>query len=160
MVESLRIYSYIADHKQDRIRKNKIRSYLTPSVETSERMKKIPRSGTSIEKKMAAYLRGMGIKYRSQPKIKGNPDFRIVGKKIVLFCDSSFWHGRWLTNGKRETFKRNKEYWEQKIRTNKLRDIKTNRELKRRGWKVLRMWDDEINKSPDVIKKKLIKAVS
>ena len=59
----------------------------------SEIMGKIRSRDTGLEKRAEAMLGGSGIEFEPHPKIFGSPDF-IVGSRILLFCDSSFWHGR------------------------------------------------------------------
>lgn len=43
--------------------------------------------------------------------------------------------------------KTNCEYWNQKIDHNKMRDKAVNRELKQKGWKVIRLWEKDINQN-------------
>jgi DNA mismatch endonuclease (patch repair protein) len=86
-----------------------------------------------------------GIRYRKQYKVIGRPDFALVQNRIAIFCDSEFWHGyRW---GKRaqSTIRTNRQFWLNKIEKNRLRDKVVNRELRRRGWQVLRFWGHQIN---------------
>jgi len=56
-------------------------------------MKKVKGRGTKPEKIFASLLRKNGIKYQGQPKLFGKPDFRVKDTKVLIFCDSSFWHG-------------------------------------------------------------------
>ena len=41
--------------------------------------------------------------------------------------------------------KSNVKYWKQKIKRNKERDIEVNRELRKEGWRVLRIWEYDIS---------------
>ena len=93
---------------------------------------------------MALILRRERIKFCAQPEIKGNPDFRILGVRIVVFCDSSFWHGRWVHTQKAEKFHKNQEFWQAKLIENRRRDRKVSQGLRKRGWVVLRFWDEDI----------------
>lgn len=111
----------------------------------SERMRRIRSSRTGLEKAMQALLRSAGIRFRSQQKHFGKPDLRVVGTKLLIFCDSSFWHGR---NFEERHFSRNRALWAGKIRKNIRRDRLVNRTLSRRGWHVLRFWDFEISENP------------
>ncbi|MCX5726491.1 MAG: very short patch repair endonuclease [Candidatus Saganbacteria bacterium] len=77
--------------------------------------------------------------------IKGNPDFVFHSARLCVFLDSDFWHGwqypRWkhlLKSG----------FWRNKIEANRKRDKKTTNHLKRNGWKVLRIWEHQINSNP------------
>jgi DNA mismatch endonuclease (patch repair protein) len=80
------------------------------------------------------------------PKIAGNPDF-LVGRKTVVFCDSSFWHGRnWPVLRERLRRGSNSGYWIRHIMKNRARDQKVTRELIGDGYTVVRLWDTQILK--------------
>jgi len=132
-------------------------TFKKPSKETSDRMKRVKSRGTSIEKKMEETLKELKVKYQKQPKIYGNPDFRITGTKILLFCDSSFWHGRREKETTGRAFKRNREYWVSKLERNKRRDETIRRKLRREGWSVWRFWDTDINQNHEKVKKRLLR---
>lgn len=108
----------------------------------SEIMSKIRSEGTKIELKMKAALKEIRIKFEYQPKMFGKPDF-LIPPKIVVFCDSSFWHGRDWNKLKKQL---SKEYWYDHIGRNRKRDKIVNKKLKEEGYIVLRFWDDQINK--------------
>ena len=118
---------------------------------TSSRMRSIKSSGTSLEGRLAALIHKSGFKYRSQPQLIGKPDFWIFGTNVVLFADSSFWHGRRKREISGKAFKRNRSLWVNKLRKNKSRATTVNRNLSKRGWLVLRLWDDDIIKKTDLI---------
>lgn len=109
----------------------------------SEIMSKIRSKGTKIELKMKKALDESGLRYEYQPKLFGNPDF-LIPPNVVVFCDSSFWHGRNWNALKR---KLRKEYWYNHIKRNKERDKKVTATLKEKGYTVLRFWDDQIDKN-------------
>lgn len=108
----------------------------------SEIMSKIRSKGTKIELKMKKALEDAGIEFEYQPKIFGRPDF-FVSPKIAIFCDSSFWHGRNWRSLKKQL---PKQYWHKHIQESIDRDKVVNAELRKRGYKVLRFWDDDIEK--------------
>ena len=121
----------------------------------SERMKKVKSRDTSIEIAMEKILNKLGIKYEKQPNFIGKPDFRILNSNVLIFCDSSFWHGRRPGEINGTSFKRNKAFWMKKLSANKKRDLRTNRSLRKQGWKVLRIWDDDILKRQDEVKSRI-----
>lgn len=131
-----------------------------PDHETRLRMQRILQRGSCIEKTLSSLLRSQGIRFRSQPKLKGKPDFRISGTRILVFCDSSFWHGRWVGTKNEEKHTRNASYWTTKLLANKKRDRTTSRNLRRDGWIVLRLWDDDILKHPTSVIRKIRKALA
>lgn len=126
----------------------------------SERMKKVKSRDTSIEIKMEKILAELGIKYEKQPKIYGKPDFIIKDSKILIFCDSSFWHGRRKKEISGRAFRSNRSFWAKKLTENKNRDTRINRKLRKDGWKVLRFWDDDIQKNQNIIKAKLSRVLA
>ncbi|MBD3388733.1 MAG: DUF559 domain-containing protein [Candidatus Altiarchaeales archaeon] len=130
-----------------------------PSPDVSERMSRVKRQGSKLEKAMEKILKKEKIKYIYQPNVYGHPDFQVSGSKIVLFCDSSFWHGRREKEVSGEAFNRNRKFWVEKLRANKARDKRTNRKLRRDGWSVLRFWDDDILKNPQKVINKINKKI-
>ena len=111
-----------------------------------ETAKKIKSKGSKIELILAKAMWGAGLRYRKQCKdIFGKPDFCFKGKKIAIFCDSEFWHGKKFLEG--EGFKTNSDFWETKIKKNIERDKKVNQKLKNEGWIVIRFWGKEIEKN-------------
>lgn len=115
----------------------------------SEVMSKIRSKNTCLEKRTKNLLRRSKIKYKSQPKIFGHPDF-LIKKKIVLFCDSSFWHGRnWKNLKSRLENGNNPDYWVNHVSKNRKRDRIVTKWLEKDGYKVIRFWDKDIYKRPD-----------
>ena len=80
----------------------------------SKTAKKIKSFNTKIELKLGQALWSNGMRYRKQCKdVFGKPDFCFKSKKIAIFCDSEFWHGKKFLEG--EKFKKNIEFWEKKL---------------------------------------------
>lgn len=136
------------------------RRFKKPSEEVSERMRKVKSRGTGLEKKMESMLRGLGIKYQKQLNLQGNPDFRIYGTNVLIFCDSSFWHGRREKEITGEAFKKNRELWKEKLVENRKRDARNNRALRKSGWSVQRFWDTDILKKPDKVMNRLRRIIN
>jgi DNA mismatch endonuclease (patch repair protein) len=111
----------------------------------SKTMRAIKGNNTSIEIKLRKALFKSGLRYRvNYKKLPGSPDIVLVSRKIAIFCDSEFWHGKNLAK-KKTTIKNNRAYWINKIEENITRDRKNNKELMKMGWSVLRFWESEIN---------------
>jgi DNA mismatch endonuclease (patch repair protein) len=117
-----------------------------PTKTVSERMKKVRSRDTKLEKAMEKALKGLRIKYKKQPNVDGHPDFKIEGTNILIFCDSSFWHGRNENERAGKTFKKNRTFWTEKLTENRKRDQRINRRLRKNGWSVQRFWDTDILK--------------
>ena len=108
----------------------------------SEIMSKIRSKGTNIELKLKETLEQQNIKFEYQPKMFGKPDF-LIPPRIVVFCDSSFWHGREWNKLKH---KLSKPYWYEHIKKNRKRDKIVTATLKEEGFAVLRFWDFQLMK--------------
>lgn len=80
--------------------------------------------------------------WRRSYKLYGKPDFVFLKEKIALFADGCFWHGHNCRNTKPKT---NSEFWIRKIQRNKNRDVIVTNLLNKKGWKVIRIWECEIN---------------
>ena len=91
----------------------------------------------------------VGLRYRKQGKLPGRPDFVFRRARVVVFCDSEFWHGYGWGTGARQSFKKNRNFWISKIERNIARDEEVNRQLKADGWTVLRFWENEILNDTD-----------
>lgn len=109
-------------------------------------MSRVRSSGSMIEVVLGKALWHAGFRYRKQYReVTGRPDFALVGPKIAIFCDSSFWHGRGWPDAA-AAIKTNREFWIAKIEYNVSRDREVDRQLASIGWTVIRFWDDEILK--------------
>jgi DNA mismatch endonuclease (patch repair protein) len=138
-----------------------MRHYLRrPEEKVSNRMREIKSSGTQLEARMESILGQLKMPFERQPKIEGRPDFKIKGTSVLIFCDSSFWHGRLLKDISGKSFKRNKSYWKHKLLRNKLRDTKVSRALRNSGWSVQRFWDTDIEMRPNKVKRRLLRIIS
>ena len=87
--------------------------------------------------------------WRRNMPVLGKPDCIFPKQKIALFVDGCFWHGC------PKHFKipqNNRSFWENKIQTNRDRDIYVNKELRKTQWKVVRVWEHEILDSEKVAK--------
>ena len=112
-------------------------------------MSRVRSTGSKIEKLIAIALRKKDVKFRRHIRsVEGNPDFVIKDKRVVIFCDSHFWHGHnW--HKRKLGHKSNKKFWFKKIERNMARDREVNRMLRKQGWKVCRFWEHQILKNPD-----------
>ncbi|WP_457748296.1 very short patch repair endonuclease [Sulfurimonas sp.] len=116
-------------------------------ISRPENMRRIKSKDTSIEVMLRKELWKRGFRYRKNPKdVFGKPDIVFKGKKVAIFADSEFWHGKYLTEGKYIP-KTNTEYWIKKITRNIERDKEVVKYLESQGWTVLRFWEKDIRKN-------------
>lgn len=81
------------------------------------------------------------VGWRRHLPLAGRPDFCFVRRRVVVFVDGCFWHGCPKCYRRPKT---NKKFWDTKRETNMARDRKVNRELKRLGWAVIRIFEHEL----------------
>ena len=112
----------------------------------TKNMKAIKGKDTKIEILLRKALWEKGYRYRKNyNKLIGKPDIVMPKYKLVIFCDSEFWHGKdWEERSK--SIKTNREYWIKKIERNIERDKEVSEKLKSDGWKVIRFWGKDILK--------------
>lgn len=112
----------------------------------SEVMSRIRGKGNKdTEVALAKLFRAIGITgWRRHYPITGRPDFAFPKQKLAVFVDGCFWHGC-PKHGVQP--KGNNVFWSTKLAANKARDRKVNRELRTKGWRVLRIWEHDLTKS-------------
>lgn len=109
-------------------------------------MKNIKSKDTSIELKLRKELWKRGYRYRKNyAGLPGKPDIVLTRYKIVIFCDSEFFHGKDWEELKAQLKKgKNAEFWIEKISKNQQRDDDINKRLQSMGWTVIRFWGKDI----------------
>ena len=133
--------------------------FKSESEKTSDRMRRIRSRGTKLEASMENILVELELSYTKQPRILGHPDFELTESHVLIFCDSSFWHGRNPNDVSGKNFQRNRKLWVEKLTKTIERDKQVNEELTKSGWKVLRFWDDEILKTPETCRNRILEKV-
>ena len=109
------------------------------------------RGNISTEISLAKQLRLNRIKgWRRHYKIAGKPDFVFPKQKVAVFADGCFWHC--CPRCYRQP-KSNIQFWRQKIQANVARDIAITKTLKSKGWTVIRIWECQIKRMPDVTRR-------
>ena len=114
-------------------------------------MSRIRAKDTSIEVALRKALWSKGYRYRKNYKeLPGRPDIVLTKYKIVIFCDSEFFHGKdWEILRQKLQRGKNPDYWIKKIERNIQRDKEKDQVLKFMGWTVLHFWGKDILKNPD-----------
>ena len=123
-------------------------------------MSRIRGKDTSIEVKLRKALYEKGCRYRCNSKyIFGHPDISFKGVKVVVFCDSEFWHGKDFEENEKKILS-NREYWIPKIKRNIERDNEVNEKLTQEGYMIFRYWGGEIQKNLDKCVTEILKGLS
>ena len=117
-------------------------------------MARIKGKDTGPERRMAAALVDLGLSWESHARdLPGRPDFVFRDKKLVVFVDGDFWHG-WRFPQWRDKLS---EKWEAKIDGNRRRDDRNRRRLRRKGWKVVRLWEHQLANDIDACTAKVLR---
>jgi DNA mismatch endonuclease, patch repair protein len=117
-------------------------------------MSRIRGKNTGPEVKLRKMLFAEGIRgYRIHYNLPGKPDIVFTKKKIAIFVDGCFWHKCPVCFQEPET---RKEFWMKKIQSNVERAKKVNEQLRIDGWTVIRIWEHEIRKDPEMVIRKII----
>jgi DNA mismatch endonuclease, patch repair protein len=120
----------------------------------SENMRRIRSSGTLLEIRVREAIGKLGYRgYRNNRKeILGKPDIVWTGRKVAVFVNGCFWHGHNCSEGIRKP-KTNRRYWIPKLRRNRMRDKRNNAILQENGWRVLTIWECEIDETNRLTRK-------
>lgn len=109
-------------------------------------MSRIRKTNTKPELLVRSYLFKNGFRFRVyNKKLFGNPDIVIPKYKIIIFVNGCFWHAHKKCKYSKMP-KSNTSYWIPKILKNVERDVRNKKKLKELGWKVLTIWECELEK--------------
>jgi DNA mismatch endonuclease, patch repair protein len=120
-----------------------------PAV-TSAVMSSIRRKDNKSEAALRKALYHRGYRYRLQVAgLPGRPDIAFSGRRVAVFVDGDFWHGRVLREQGEEAFLArmktpHKNFWLKKMSRNIARDDRDTARLEEAGWSVLRIWESEV----------------
>lgn len=118
---------------------------LTPE-KRSWNMSHIRGKDTAIEVRVRKYLFGLGYRYRKNDKrLPGKPDIVLPKYRTVIFIHGCFWH-RHPDCKDATTPKTRTDFWTEKFSRNVENDRKHKEQLEADGWKVITLWECEINK--------------
>lgn len=111
----------------------------------SRTMSKIRSAETGFEKKIFRELRKNSLYFKTHYSgIIGKPDIALPKAHKAVFLHSDFWHGwhlsQWINILPNE-------FWKIKLNKNRIRDRKVIITLKRKGWKVLVVWEHAVEKN-------------
>jgi DNA mismatch endonuclease (patch repair protein) len=109
------------------------------------------RGNRRTEMRLIEAFRSEGIKgWRRHLPLPGKPDFAFRAERLLVFVDGCFWHGCARCYRRPAS---NRTYWDAKVIRNKTRDREVTRELKKRGWRVLRVWEHDLKAMPRLIRR-------
>ena len=107
-------------------------------------MSAIRAKDTKPELLVRKFLFSLGFRYRlNYSRLPGHPDIVLRKYRTVIFVNGCFWHGH---NGCKYFVipKSNTEFWENKIKRNKERDVREQKELAAMGWHCITVWECQL----------------
>lgn len=106
----------------------------------SQMMAGIRGKDTKPELLIRKALHSQGFRYRlHEKKLPGKPDIVLPRYQSVIMINGCFWHQhnchlfKWPST--------RKEFWQEKISHNKIKDIENIAALENAGWRVLEIWE-------------------
>lgn len=127
---------------------------------TSKRLGRIRQHDTTPEQIARGMLRALGFRYRiKNGDLPGSPDIANRSQRWAVFVHGCFWHGH-LGCSKATVPKRNREFWEAKFIANRARDARVILQLRANGYRVVVLWECELQKEPAKVAKRLLARLS
>jgi DNA mismatch endonuclease (patch repair protein) len=113
----------------------------------SRMMSRIRGKNTAPELVVRRYLHSRGLRYRiHSSKLPGRPDIVLSRFRTVVFVHGCFWHQhrncRFAVLPKSNTL-----FWTKKFTKNRLRDRLVDSQLRKKGWRVLTIWECGMNET-------------
>lgn len=114
---------------------------------------------TKPEMLVRSWLHRNGFRFRLHRKdLPGKPDIVLAKYRTVIFVHGCFWHRHGCSNSSMPSARR--EFWEAKLTANALRDIRSQRLLRREGWRVIVVWECEVRKRFDASVRRVAKKLT
>ncbi|MDD7679197.1 MAG: DNA mismatch endonuclease Vsr [Stecheria intestinalis] len=109
-------------------------------------MSRIKSKDTKPEIAVRQYLFANGFRFRKNDKrYPGKPDIVLPKYHTIIFVHGCFWH-RHEGCKQATTPKSRTDFWLEKFQKNVQNDAKHIQELKNMGWKVIVLWECELEK--------------
>lgn len=103
-------------------------------------MRAIRNKDTGPEVQIRRLLFGRGFRYRLHVKtLPGSPDLVLPKHRVAVFVHGCFWHEHRCHLFKVPATRT--EFWMNKIRSNRERDSRNEKQLLADGWRVLTIWE-------------------
>lgn len=119
----------------------------------SQIMSKIRGKNTTPEIKVRSLLHRLGFRFRIHKKnLPGKPDIVLAKYKAVIFVNGCFWHGHQGCKISKIP-KSNTDFWTNKIQRNIEHDELNIAKLLDAKWRVLVIWECEINREHELTQK-------
>src|SRR5687768_14302240 len=89
-------------------------------------------------------VHSLGYRYRLHDRsLPGAPDLVFASRRRVIFIHGCFWHQHSCPLGDRIP-KSRRQFWRQKLVGNACRDRRVAASLRRKGWRILTVWECQL----------------
>jgi len=113
-------------------------------AQRSHCMSQVRNRDTNIERRVRSELHRRGFRFRKHAEdLPGRPDLIFRSAQVVVFIDGDFWHGYRFSAWADKV----SEFWRRKIQKNRDRDRRNFQKLRRMGWRVIRIWQHEVERN-------------
>lgn len=124
--------------------------------ERSRVMSRIRATNTTPERYLARLLRAAGLRFRMHDRsLPGCPDFVFGQAKVAVLVNGDFWHGWRFPLWQHKL----PEFWRNKIADNRRRDRLAAARLRRLGWRVVRLWEHQVEQDVEMCVRRVLEAV-
>lgn len=111
-------------------------------------MSRIQGKDTKPEITLRSLLHRAGFRFRLHvKKLPGKPDLVLPKYNTAIFVNGCYWH-RHQGCPKATTPKTNTDFWKKKFDETIERDARKTSELKQSGWRVITIWECELETDP------------
>ncbi|MBA3916044.1 MAG: DNA mismatch endonuclease Vsr [Acidobacteriales bacterium] len=99
---------------------------------------------TAAERKVRSFLHKSGLRFRLHTPLPGKPDLLFPRYRAAVFVHGCFWHRhggcRFATDPAS-----NVDFWRDKFAANVARDVRVSAALGKLGWRVITIWECQLN---------------
>lgn len=109
-------------------------------------MSRVRHKNTKPELKVRRLVHGLGFRFRlHRADLPGKPDLVFPGRSAVIFVNGCFWHRHPDSSCPLARLPKSRlDFWLPKLERNRENDLLKQEELRRRGWRVLVVWECEL----------------
>jgi DNA mismatch endonuclease (patch repair protein) len=125
-------------------------------------MKRVRQRQTDLEELVCSIVCSLGIQPEMNCRhLPGSPDLVVPQAQLAIFVHGCFWHfhrrGICKLSGVPAT---NAVFWRTKLEQNRRRDIRKTRMLRQMGWRVLTLWQCDLQKREHHVRIRLQKELN
>jgi DNA mismatch endonuclease (patch repair protein) len=121
-------------------------------------MSRIRGRDTLPERTLRCALHRAGFRFRLRSRLPGRPDIVLPRFRTAIFVHGCFWHRH---HGCELAYvpKSNEAFWKKKFEANMQRDRIVEKALRQRGWRVVVVWQCQIERNLDRTVSRVVKTL-